>query len=162
MEFCSLKKFIKFRFRQCLRRKENEKNTHPYINFYIFKFGSMKKFIRGFGYAFKGIGYAAKTQLNFRVHLAATLLAVFMGYSLHISINEWQWLILCVAIVLMAELFNTAIEFLTDLVSPGYNKLAGHVKDASAGAVLIAAFFALITGGIIFLPKLLALIHHAA
>ena len=122
----------------------------------------MKKFIRGFGYAFKGIGYAAKTQLNFRVHLVATILAVFMGYVLHISVNEWQWLILCVTIVLMAELFNTAIEFLTDLVSPGYNKLAGHVKDVSAGAVLIAAFFALITGCIIFLPKLLVLIHHAA
>jgi diacylglycerol kinase (ATP) len=122
----------------------------------------MKKFIRGFGYAFKGISYTAKTQLNFRVHLAATILAVLMGYALHISVNEWQWLILCIAIVLMAELFNTAIEFLTDLVSPDYNELAGHVKDVSAGAVLIAAFFALTTGAIIFLPKLLVFIHHAA
>ncbi|MEO8886228.1 MAG: diacylglycerol kinase family protein [Mucilaginibacter sp.] len=122
----------------------------------------MKKFIRGFGYAFKGIGYAAKTQLNFRVHLVATLLAVFLGFALHISVNEWQWIILCVALVLTAELFNTAIEFLTDLVSPEYNKLAGHVKDISAGAVLITAFFALATGIIIFLPKLQLLIQHAA
>jgi len=128
----------------------------------LFKFGSMKKFIRGFGYAFKGISYAAKTQLNFRVHLVATLLAVFMSYALHISANEWQWIILCIALVLAAELFNTAIEFLTDLVSPDYNEIAGHVKDASAGAVLIIALFALITGAIIFLPKLLVLIHYAA
>lgn len=122
----------------------------------------IKKLIRSFGYAFKGIGYAAKTQLNFRVHLVATLLAVFMGYALHIDANQWQWIILCITLVLMAELFNTAIEFLTDLVSPEYNELAGHVKDVSAGAVVIAAAFALITGIIIFLPKLQLLIHHAA
>jgi len=122
----------------------------------------MKKFLRGFGYAFRGINYAIKTQLNFRVHLVATFLAVFFGLALHISVNEWQWIMLCVTLVLTAELFNTAIEFLTDLVSPEYNKLAGHVKDISAGAVLITAIFALATGLIIFLPKLQLLIQHAA
>jgi diacylglycerol kinase len=122
----------------------------------------MKKLIRSFGYAFNGIGYATTTQLNFRVHLVASLLASFMGYALHISVNEWQWIILCIALVLIVELLNTAIEFLTDLVSPEYNELAGHVKDVSAGAVVIAALFALVTGVIIFLPKLLVLIHHAA
>lgn len=122
----------------------------------------MKKLIRSFGYAFKGIGYAAKTQLNFRVHLIATIIACFLGYALNITANEWQWIILCIALVLTAELFNTAIEFLTDLVSPGYNELAGHVKDISAGAVLVTAFFAVVTGLIIFLPKLQLLIQHAA
>ncbi len=121
----------------------------------------MRKFIRGFGFALKGIWYATLTQLNFRVHLVATLVAAFMGYALHISANEWQWIILSVALVLMSELFNTAIEFLTDLVSPGYNELAGHVKDISAGAVLISAIFALATGLIIFVPKLQILIQHA-
>jgi len=121
----------------------------------------MKKLVRSFGYAFKGIGYAAKTQLNFRIHLVAALIAVFMGCTLHIKANEWQWVIFCIALVLMLELINTAIELLTNLVSPGYNKLAGHVKDVGAGAVIIAAIFAAITGGIIFLPKLIALIHAA-
>jgi diacylglycerol kinase (ATP) len=118
----------------------------------------MKKFIRSFGFAFKGLRYATVTQLNFRVHLAATLLAVFTGYVLHISTNEWQWIMLCVVLVLIAELVNTSIEFLTDLVSPDYNELAGHVKDIGAAAVVIAALFALITGMIIFLPKILLLI----
>jgi diacylglycerol kinase (ATP) len=123
----------------------------------------MKKLIRSFGYAFKGVAHAAATQLNFRVHLVASVLAIFLGYFLGISVNEWQWIILCIAIVLMAELFNTAIEMLTDLVSPEYNKIAGHVKDMGAGAVVIAAIFALVTGIIIFLPKLLLLIKsHAA
>jgi diacylglycerol kinase (ATP) len=122
----------------------------------------MKKFIRGFGYAFNGIWHAAATQLNFRVHLVAAIVAIYAGYALHISKDEWLWIILCIAIVLVAELFNTAIEFLVDLVSPDYNKKAGLVKDMSAGAVLITAIGALAIGLIIFVPKLLVLIHHAA
>jgi diacylglycerol kinase len=122
----------------------------------------MRKFIRGFGYAFNGIWHAAATQLNFRVHLVAALVAGYAGYALHISKDEWLWIVLCIALVLVAELFNTAIEFLTDLVSPDYNKKAGLVKDMSAGAVLITAIGALIIGLIILVPKLLILIHHAA
>jgi diacylglycerol kinase len=122
----------------------------------------MRKFIRGFGYAFKGVWHAAATQLNFSVHLVAAVVAVFGAWALHISPGEWLWIILCIGLVLAAELFNTAIEFLTDLVSPEYNKKAGLVKDMSAGAVLITAICALAIGLIIFLPKLLALIHHAA
>jgi diacylglycerol kinase (ATP) len=122
----------------------------------------MRKFIRGFGYAFNGIWHAAATQLNFRVHLVAALVAVYAGYALHISNGEWLWIIFCIAVVLVAELFNTAIEFLVDLASPEYNKKAGLVKDMSAGAVLITAAGALAIGLIIFLPKLLVLFRHAA
>ena len=122
----------------------------------------MNKFIRGFGYAINGVWHAAVTQLNFRVHLVCALIAVYAGYTLHISNDEWLWIIFCIGMVLVAELFNTAIEFLTDLVSPSYHKKAGLVKDMSAGAVLITAIAALTIGLVIFLPKLLALIHHAA
>ncbi len=122
----------------------------------------MKKIIRSFGFAFKGVAYATTTQLNFRVHLVATALAVLLGFTLHISVSEWEWVILSITLVLVSELFNTMIETLTDLVSPGYNEKAGHVKDMSAGAVVIAALFALVIGLIIFLPKLLLLINHAA
>jgi diacylglycerol kinase (ATP) len=118
----------------------------------------MKKLIRSFGFAFKGVAYATATQLNFRIHLGVTLLAILMGYLLHISIPEWLWVALCITLVLVTEIFNTMIETLTDLVSPGYNEKAGHIKDMSAGAVVIAATFALITGLVIFLPKLLLVI----
>jgi diacylglycerol kinase (ATP) len=121
----------------------------------------MKKLIRSFGYAFKGLAHAAKTQLNFRIHLVASMLAVFLGYALHVSTNECLWIALCITMVLMAELFNTALEFLVDLVSTDYNELAGHVKDIAAGAVVIAAIFAVTTGLVIFLPKILTLIHAA-
>jgi len=117
----------------------------------------MKKLIRSFGYAFKGIAYATATQQNFKIHLGATIVAVIIGFALHISVGEWHWIILCISLVLTAELFNSAIETLTDLVSPDFNEKAGKVKDMSAGAVVIAAIFAVITGLIIFLPKLLLL-----
>jgi diacylglycerol kinase (ATP) len=122
----------------------------------------MKKFIRGFGFAFNGLKYAFTTQLNFRVHVFAAVLVIGLSFYLHISTAEWNWVFLCIAMVLLTELLNTGIETLTDLVSPGYNKLAGHVKDISAAAVLVVAFFALLTGVIIFLPKILLLLGYAA
>jgi len=115
----------------------------------------MKKLIKSFGYAFKGVAYATRTQMNFRVHLVAMAAAMVLGYFLKISALEWLWIALSIAIVLITEIFNTMIEALTDLVSPGYNEKAGHIKDMSAGAVVIAAVFALLTGIVIFLPKLL-------
>src|ERR1700744_2741449 len=126
------------------------------------KFGSMKKLIRSFGYAFKGIAYATRSQLNFRIHLGATVIALLLGYFFKLDRAEWLWIALCIAIVLVTEIFNTMIETLVDLVSPGYNEKAGRIKDMSAGAVVIAAAFALITGIVIFLPKILLLSNHAA
>jgi diacylglycerol kinase (ATP) len=122
----------------------------------------MKKLIRSFGYAFKGVAYATTTQLNFRIHLGATIIAVVLGFALHIAVGEWQWIAVSITLVLVTELFNTMIEALVDLVSPGYNETAGRVKDMSAGTVIISALFALLTGIIIFLPKLLLLFCHAA
>jgi len=122
----------------------------------------MNKFIKGFVYALNGIWHASITQLNFRVQLVCAIVAVYAGYALHISNDEWLWIIFCIGMVLVTELLNTAIEFLTDLVSPEYNKKAGLVKDMAAGAVLITAITALTIGLLIFVPKLLVLIHHAA
>lgn len=122
----------------------------------------MKRLIRSFGFAFKGIQYATASQLNFRIHLVASIVAIGLGFALQISVGEWQWIMLSITLVLVTELLNTAIETLTDLVSPTYNIKAGHVKDVSAGAVVVAAVFAFITGLIIFIPKLILLLPHAA
>jgi len=121
----------------------------------------MNKLWKSFGYAFKGLSYAYSTQLNFRIHLVFTLVALVLCWYLKISATEWLWILLCITVVLSAELLNTSIETLTDLVSPGYNEKAGHVKDIAAAAVTITAVFAVITGGIIFIPKILLLFHAA-
>jgi diacylglycerol kinase (ATP) len=122
----------------------------------------MNKFIRGFGFAFKGLWHACKTQLNFRVHLFCATIAVALGWYLKLSTAEWLWIILSIGMVLLTELINTAIELLVDLVSPGYNEKAGHIKDMCAAAVLVTAIMALVIGIVIFLPKLILLFGHAA
>ncbi len=118
----------------------------------------MKKFFGGFGFAFNGIKYTFNTQLNFRVHCFVAVVLVGLCFYLKLSIAEWLWIIAAMAIVLMAELANTAIETLVDLVSPEYNLKAGLIKDIAAAMVLLAALMALIIGILILLPK----IFHAS
>jgi len=115
----------------------------------------MEKFIKSFGYAFRGLFYAFKTQTNFKVHCFATIFAVLLGLYVKLSFSEWLWIALAIAMVLILELLNTAIEVLVDFISPEQHPKAGAIKDLSAGAVLVAALLALTIGSFIFLPKLL-------
>ncbi|MCB0402452.1 MAG: diacylglycerol kinase family protein, partial [Flavobacteriales bacterium] len=85
------------------------------------------------------------------------LLVVLAGWLFRVSDTEWMILLLCIATVIAAELFNTAIENLCDMVEPNYNKKIGFIKDAAAGAVLIVTIAAVIIGLIIFIPKLICL-----
>lgn len=116
---------------------------------------SLRSRVKSFGYAIKGIGSCALTEPNFQIHLLAAVVAITTGALLDISPNEWLWIGLAIALVLGMEMVNTAVEKLTDLISPEENPLAGKAKDIAAGAVLICALFALIVAGIIFLPKLI-------
>ncbi|MNW25257.1 Undecaprenol kinase [compost metagenome] len=103
-----------------------------------------------FRYAWEGIVYAFRTQINMRVHVAATLLVGIMGYILHISAIDWLFVITAMALVLVAEMINTAIETTVDLISPEFHPLAKIAKDTAAGAVLMAAVFAVIVGCLVF------------
>lgn len=110
--------------------------------------------VRAFRYAFRGLVDLFRTQSNARFHVGAALAAVSAGYWLDISRLEWVAAVLCIAVVLALEAVNTALEYLTDLVSPDYHPLAGKAKDVAAGAVLVAAIGAAVVGCLIFLPKL--------
>lgn len=114
----------------------------------------MKRFLSSFGFAFKGLAYAFKTQLNFRVHCIALILVVGLGLFFKLDRSEWLWIVIAVVMVFSAELMNTALEVLVNLVSPQQHPKAGAIKDLAAGAVLITAVGALIIGLFIFLPKL--------
>jgi len=116
------------------------------------------KTIRSFKYAFRGIYFLWKSENNSKVHFLLSLLAISSAFMLNISTIEWLWILLAISLVWICEGINTAIEKLTDLVSPDFNEKAGMVKDIAAGIVLISAAFATITGLIIFFPKLMALI----
>ena len=80
-----------------------------------------------------------------------------MGFAFRITATEWCCLIICFTAVWTAEALNTALELLTDLVSPEYHPLAGQCKDVAAGAVLIAAVGAGLVGAIVLAPYLMRL-----
>lgn len=85
-----------------------------------------------------------------------TIAVIGAGFYFDISSMEWVALVLCIALVFAMEAVNTALEYLTDLVSPGFHPLAGKAKDAAAAAVLLAAAGAVVVGLVIFLPKFFA------
>ena len=113
-----------------------------------------QKRIDSFRYAFKGLADLFRHEPNARVHAVAGVCALSAGFYFQISRPEWTIIVLSIAIVLSLEAANTALERLTDLVSPEHHPLAGRAKDVAAAAVLIAATGAAIVGAIIFLPKI--------
>jgi len=118
---------------------------------------TLKRRLLSFKYAFAGIRDLLVYEHNSRIHLLVAILASVLGIVLHIS--PWQWAVLAIAIfmVFIAEIFNSAIEKLADVVSPGYHEEIRKVKDYCAAAVLLASILALIAGFIIFLPELIRL-----
>ena len=117
----------------------------------------IQKQIKSFGYAFKGLQLMWKDH-NTWIHFPAALMVVGLGFYFGVSRSEWLWLILAIATMWIGETFNTAIERLTDLVSPEKHPLAGQVKDLAAAAVLLGLFFALTVGAIIFYPYFVRLL----
>lgn len=119
---------------------------------------SWRKRGKSFVYAFNGIRLLLATEHNARLHMAAALLAVIAGFLLGISAGEWMAVIICIGAVFMAEAFNSAIEAVCDMVSPGKHPLIARAKDMAAGAVLFMAIAAAAVGAIIFIPKIIDLL----
>ena len=113
---------------------------------------TLKKRLLSFKYALNGIVYLYKTQPNLWIHTVIMLVAIFLNIFLKISGTEWAIILIVMAIVLISEIFNTAIELIIDFISPEFNKKAGIIKDIAAGAVLLTVFLAVILGFIIYVP----------
>lgn len=111
--------------------------------------------IRSIGNALNGILVALRSQANLQLHGLATAIVTLMGWYVGLTEMEWCIILLCCAMVIGAELFNTAMETYLDYKSPEQHPEIGKVKDMAAGAVLVCAIAALIVGLIIFLPKFL-------
>lgn len=113
----------------------------------------------GFACAVGGIIYALKTQLNMRIHVAVAIVTLLLARLLGTNQTETLWIILAVFLVLIAEMFNTAVEVLVDLVSPGYHPLARAAKDVAAGAVLLAVIHALTVAWVVFSGEIMKILH---
>ncbi len=118
----------------------------------MFKFLRLRA--RSIVYALEGWRHVLQTQKNTWIHTLISLGVVGVGLWLDLLTQDWAILILTMGLVWVAEFFNTAIEALTDLVSPQHNHLAKIGKDVGAAAVLIAAGTAVIIGSLILGPPL--------
>ena len=112
------------------------------------------KLFKSFGYAFQGVWTVIKKERNFRIHL--TCIGYMLGFLLLtdwfvLSRADWAILLLASALVLSLEIVNTAVESAVDLATEERRPLAKRSKDAAAGAVLVAAFFAVLVGLVILL-----------
>lgn len=118
---------------------------------------SIKLRLSSFKFAFQGLLSLVKNEHNARIHLLATILAIVLGIVMKISVTEWALLTIVIGLVFISELFNTAIEKLADFVHPEWNDQIKKVKDYAAAAVFISAIIALVAGGLIFIPRILAM-----
>ena len=109
------------------------------------------KIVATFRNAFRGVGFMFE-ELSIRFLTGATVLTICAGWYLSVSRLEWCALLLAISLIWAAEGLNTALERLTDLVSPGFHPLAGKAKDLAAGAVLLASVGAFLVGLFVFLP----------
>jgi diacylglycerol kinase len=116
---------------------------------------SFRKRALSFRFAFEGMQKFFREEHNARIHLAATLTVLVAAWFFGVSLHELILLIVVTGFVWAAEIFNTAIEKLLDFLSPQYDPRVKLIKDLSAAAVLIAAGAALVTGSLIFIPKIL-------
>ena len=105
--------------------------------------------------AFSGIKVLFKSENNARIQMIILIIVVITGILLKISPAHWLVIVLASGLVLASECLNTAIEYLSDAITPEYNSLIGKAKDLAAAGVLISAIVAVITGLIIFIPSIL-------
>lgn len=106
---------------------------------------------KSFEYAFTGILSALKSEKNLVIHFVIMSFVITFGFIFEINLLEWIICMIMFALVISAELFNTAIEMLVDMTEPNVNNKAKFCKDVAAGAVLFNASVAFIVGLIIFI-----------
>lgn len=114
-----------------------------------------EKMINSFKNAFNGMIVSFKQERNMKIHISIMFLVILLGIIFKIKMVEWIICIICFALVIGGELFNTAIEITVDIAMPNFNEKAKKAKDISAGAVLVLAIASAIIGFIIFVPKII-------
>jgi len=107
---------------------------------------------RSFSDAFRGLAFAVKTEINFKIELCAGIIVVVLMLIFRITDAKALVLIMAIAAVLLTEIMNTAVERVMDVIHPEYHPYVKNVKDLMAASVLITSLAALILGLVIFIP----------
>ncbi len=122
------------------------------------KVRGFKRFVKSFGYSIDGLKYAYKYEQSMLIHVIATIFAIIMGLICHISISEWALIAVAIGIVLAAELINTAIEAVVDLVTLEIHPLAKIAKDCGSAATFVLSIVAAIIGCLVYIPHLIEML----
>lgn len=107
-------------------------------------------FSKSLGFAWTGIVQTIRSQRNMRMHIGFAVMALMLAAILQAPLEHVLVILVLIGVVFAAELFNTAVEAIVDMVSPQHFRLAAVAKDAAAGAVLILAFISVVVGLIIY------------
>ncbi len=118
----------------------------------------IRRSLSSFKYAFNGIAALFRMEKNAKIHAVFAILAIVLGFALHIAISAFLLVFFAIVLVIFAEAVNTAIERTIDLVETESSQMVRLVKDISAGAVLIAAIAAIFLGIAVFGGRILQLI----
>ncbi|MBQ2640325.1 MAG: diacylglycerol kinase family protein [Bacilli bacterium] len=116
-----------------------------------------KRLRNSFKYAFQGVKQTYLGEQNMKIHTIIAIIVVVCGFIFKISYVEWLICLVLICLVLMAEFFNTSIEYVVDLISPNIHPLAKAAKDTASAGVLMMAIISTIAGLMIFVPKILAM-----
>ncbi len=106
--------------------------------------------LKSFGYSIKGFLVALREERNIRIHVGAALIVIALGFWFRISATDWCVLLIMTGTVISAELFNTSIEILSDVVTKEKHSGIGKVKDIASAAVLILCVISVVVGVIVF------------
>lgn len=116
---------------------------------------SIKKRIKSFSYAFAGLKVLFKEEHNARIHAVATVLVVAAGILFRITSGEWMAVVICIGMVISAEIVNSSLERCADFIKQERDDRKRDIKDLGAAAVLVCAIAAAVVGCIIFIPYLI-------
>ncbi len=114
--------------------------------------------VKKFQYALKGIGIAIREEAHMKIHLIASVIVICVSIYFGLSSSDWSLVLLAIGLVIGAELINSAIENLVDLIQPEHHPIAGKIKDIAAGAVLFCSAIAASIGAIIFWPHICSIL----
>lgn len=118
---------------------------------------NIKRFAKSFYYAFEGIHYVFRNDQNLIAHFVVGFLVISASIFLHVTPFEMGILGLTIMMVISAEMINSAIEKMVDLITKEHRQEAKIAKDVAAGMVLLTALAAFIIGSLIFLPYVVRL-----
>ena len=100
--------------------------------------------------AFRGVFMMIKTERNFQIELLAFFVNLFLVFYFKLNYTDAALVLMASFVVLSAEIFNTAIEKICDIIQPDFDKRIGFIKDIAAGAVVLTAIAAVIVGILVY------------